>query len=314
MIILIVEPDDYSTQAIEKYQSIGDVIFGFPPKINHRSVEAVVVRLGHNINREFLSNFPALKYVVSPTTGLTHIDLKETAKKNIRVLSLRDLTHRIQKVTGTPELAWGLLLALVRKIPRATQTVAQQKVWNRYSFIGSQLSGKVLGVIGYGRIGRQLAEYGKAFSMEVKFFDPYVGQETAFKALKTNSLEELLTSSKHIILAAAYDQKNPEKILSANTIRKIQKGTYLVNIARGELVDEVLIADALKSKILAGYATDVISGAPNIDFYSHPLTRLNIDEDNILITPHIGGCCTESMEMTENLMAEVFLESLSSNN
>jgi len=158
--ILVTEPENYSLVALETYRSLGEVDLG--PLDNDAlaskvaGYDVLVIRLGHVIGRALLEKTGKLKVVVTPTTGLDHIDLDTAAEKQVTVLSLKGETEFLRSIPATAELTWGLLLALVRHIPQAYPSVLKGE-WQRDRFRGHDLSGKTLGIVGLGRIGRTVA-------------------------------------------------------------------------------------------------------------------------------------------------------------
>jgi len=143
-------------------------------------------------DREVLDQATRLRAIATPSTGLDHIDVAYAARKGIRVISLRDETELLDSITATAELAWGLLLAVVRHIPWAFDA-AKRGHWARDEFRGHQMSGKTLGVLGYGRLGRMVAEYGKAFRMRVLACD--VREMAPEDGVEMVSFETLLRES-----------------------------------------------------------------------------------------------------------------------
>ena len=304
--ILNLEPEGYSDSAKQLLESMGNVITGPHDREGLldtvEQVDVLIVRLGHRIDKEVMSHGKRLKVIVSATTGLNHIDLAYAAKKNIEVLSLKGETAFLETLTATAELTWMLLLTLVRKASSAINHVSDGR-WQRDLFKGSQLQGKILGVIGYGRLGKIVADYGRAFKMEVIVNDPFI--EKVPKWTQNVSLNELLTRADIVSLHVPLEQETV-KLLSDEQFSLMKKGAILINTSRGEIIDERALLKSLKSGHLRGAGLDVISneveqhaGWPS----NSELWQYSTQVDNVLITPHIGGATMESMEDSEIFMA-----------
>ena len=173
-----VEPLGYSKKAVKVWQDLGYVyIEGSWDQVDKSKVlpdiAVLIVRLQRTVNKEVLDKFTSLDTLVSATTGHDHIDIEYLKLKGIKLLSLRGQHEFLNTVPSTAEHTWALLLSLVRKIP-ASSTHVKNGNWNRDMFRGVQLKGKTLGIVGFGRTGKRVAIYAKAFDMNIKYFDPYV--------------------------------------------------------------------------------------------------------------------------------------------
>ena len=196
--ILLTERDQFTSQFKEKLTELGLVTeIGSTREellLNIHDKEILIVALADKVDKEVLSKAQNLKIIVSPTTGLDHIDEKFAQERNIKIISLRGEIEFLKNVTATAELTWGLILSLTRKIPAAVAHVASGG-WNRYDFKGIELKGKTLGIIGYGRLGKIVAEYAKAFRMKVLTYD--INENV--RADERVNLEELLKRIRHYI-------------------------------------------------------------------------------------------------------------------
>lgn len=306
MNILNIEPEGYSRKAFEVLETIGHVteeecdrdrLFALIPNIN-----ILIVRLGQRIDNELFEKAVELKIIVTATTGLNHIDLEAAARHGVIVLSLKGERAFLDTLTATAELTWALLLALVRKLPKAIEHVNHGE-WNRDLFKGNQLKEKVLGIVGYGRLGSIIARYGKAFDMRVIAVDPFVVNMDPH--VEKVEMDELVSSSDVISLHVNYDEKT-HGMMDEKIFKKVKPGALLINTSRGELIDEEAMLKALDMGILSGIALDVLSYESNKETSwpkdSKVWKRLSSDL-NILISPHIGGVTFESMEETEVFMA-----------
>jgi D-3-phosphoglycerate dehydrogenase len=258
-------------------------------------------RLRNYVDAEVLDAAPTLKFVATNTTGLTHLDLAELEQRGIAVLSLRGETDFLTEIRATAEHTIALLLALLRKIPAAHQHVLAGG-WNRDLFSGRELHRKTVGIIGYGRLGRIVARYLTAFGMNVLATSPHLQQSDCEPGVRAVSLETLLRESQIVSLHANYTPENA-RMLGASQFALMQPGSYFINTARGELVDEAALLAALESGHLAGAALDVLNGEQATGMGDHPLVRYAQSHDNLLLTPHLGGNTPESLAKTEEFLA-----------
>lgn len=265
-------------------------------------VEVLIVRLAHSVDREMIDAGRRLRVIVSATTGLDHIDLDYAAERGVAVLSLRGEHEFLSRVTSTAEHTWALLLALVRRLPAAISHVFEGG-WDRDSFRGMELQGKRLAVVGMGRVGSIVAEYGRAFRMEVAAYDPdprswpdWVARADTLQVLVANA--DVL--SIHVPLV-------PETVglIDSEVLSRLPAGAVLVNTARSEVIDAKALLRSLETGSLAGAALDVVdSERHEKGRLEDPLIAYAREHHNLIITPHIGGATTEAMERTEVFMAE----------
>jgi D-3-phosphoglycerate dehydrogenase / 2-oxoglutarate reductase len=247
-----------------------------------------------------------LKAIATPSTGLDHIDPAAAQQRGVTVLSLKDDKAFLNSLTATAELAWALLLSVVRRLPWAVQA-AHRGDWARDRFRGHQLSGKTLGIVGYGRLGRMVGEFGKAFRMRVIATDVTSMQPEADVELMP--LAQLLPQadvvSIHVHLTDA-----TRGLFGREQIATMKRGAVLINTSRGAIVDEAALLDALESGALLGAGLDVIDGEWRPDLASHPLIRYAGAHENLVISPHIGGVTYESQRMAYARTVEMILKFL----
>lgn len=311
MTILLTEYNDYSATALSIYRSLSPIILGLDNIQDRRSVEGMVVRLGLTVDGDFIDQFPSLKWLATATTGLTHIDLDACTNQRINVFSLRDCSDKIQGVTSTPELAFGLILSLLRNIPAAHNSVVEDARWDRDSFRGSQIKGKCLGIVGLGRTGKRLATYAEAFDMEVIAYDPYIDDED-FGQAESVTLDELLGRADIVSIHVVLNDETTGMI-GTDELSRLKPGAYIVNTSRGQVVDEDALTSALRSGHVAGVGTDVLC-SENTDrgIVSSPLYEAAVNGLPVVITPHIGGCTLEAMQFTEQCLAEFVMTEIAS--
>ena len=270
---------------------------------NFEDVISVFTKVSTVLDHKLLEKFPNLKFIGIPATGLDLIDGDYCVKKNIKIFSLRDneATRIISSFTSTPEIVFWHLISLMRKSHSAAKKV-QEGHWDRNLFVGNNLKGSCLGILGYGRIGKVVAQIGESFGMKVAYYDRNLN-ESDDKFKKCETPEELIAFSNvmSINISASIDNA---LFLDSRKLTFIKKNPfYLINTSRGLVVDEEAIIYNLKSGSLAGYATDVLSGEGSTDgdwLKNSPICKALMDmELNVLITPHIGGATFENITSAE---------------
>ncbi|MBN1674165.1 MAG: hypothetical protein JXR37_24160 [Kiritimatiellae bacterium] len=260
--------------------------------------DAYFASLRVRVDAEVLERAARLRVIATPSTGLDHIDMARAETRGITVLSLKDDTEFLAGITATAEMAWALLLATVRRLPWSF-AAARRGEWARDRFRGHQLSGKTLGILGYGRLGRMVARYGKAFGMHVLACDTRdVRPEAGVRIVDFDTwLRESDVLSIHIHLTAGN-----RHVIDAAAFAKMKEGAVLVNTSRGAVLDEAALLDALRSGRLGGAGVDVIDGEWSDTLADHPLIRYANASENLVISPHTGGVTFESQRMAYERM------------
>ncbi|MBI2637662.1 MAG: hypothetical protein HYW88_02060 [Candidatus Sungbacteria bacterium] len=306
MKILNVLGQTYPEEARKILSQLGDVEYRIPnPKELERDIgiyDIAVMTVGLRFDKPTLKKAVRLKIIVVAATGLDHIDLMEARRRNIVVLSLRGETKFLNTITGTAELAVGLMIDLLRLTPHAFDSVKRYE-WDKDFFRGHNLYGKTLGIVGMGRLGKWMGRYGDAFGMKIQFFDPYVKKGIS-KKYKKVSLEMLLKTSDCISIHVHLG-KDTENMFTTREFGLMKKNAYLINTSRGKIVNEKDVLAALAKKTIAGYATDVLAGELSFGnrFKNYPLVEYAKKNQNLIIVPHIGGMTHESREATDIFMA-----------
>jgi D-3-phosphoglycerate dehydrogenase len=262
------------------------------------AIQGIIVRLGVHLSESLLKKFPQLKFVATITTGLDHIDLNFCERKSIQVISLKGETAFLTGIRATPEHTWGLLLSLLRNTSSAHNDVLLGH-WRRESFFGHELNGKTLGIIGLGRVGSILSGYAHAFGMKILAYDKEFRDVPNVTMVE---LDELLGSAEVISLNLPYE-KATESFINQKLFMKMMKKPWVVNTARGGIIEEDDLIVALKSGQIKGYATDVLAG--EVSFEGKAKSKL-VDyaakNSHVVITPHIAGSTYESMVKTAKFL------------
>lgn len=273
---------------------------------------AILARLGLAFDELVFENAgPALRYLLTPTTGLSHIDLIAAEQRNISVVSLKGRTNFLRTITSTAEQTWALLLAVLRHIPTAHQDVLDG-CWDRVPHQGTELYGKTLGILGLGRLGTIVAGYGRAFMMHVVACDvrdaPFQQPENSHveRAAFDDVLRRADVLSVHLPL-----EPETAGIVNRERIGLMKPGAMLINTARGELVDEAALLAALESGALAGAGLDVLADDAVWDGHvppRHPLIAYARERRNLILSPHLGGYTHEAVTRTRRFMVDCLLE------
>lgn len=296
---------------LELVRADADDAAGLAALLAEREYAVLFTRLGLAVDAATVAGCPTLRLVATPTTGLDHVDVAGLTDLGIDVVSLRDARERIVDVTATAEHTWALLLACVRRLPAASADVAGGG-WHRRRFLGRELAGRTLGVVGHGRLGRRVAGYGVAFGMDVVAtdVDPAALTELA-PGVRAVDADELLgladVVSLHLPLSDA-----TRGWLSAERIARLRPGAIVVNTARGELVDDRALAEALEAGRLGGAALDVVAddGRWGERVEDDRLTRLAATRDDVVITPHVGGWAVDAVAATRRIIADLVVARL----
>jgi D-3-phosphoglycerate dehydrogenase len=304
--ILIAERDGFPVQALVRLQGVARVSLedldraGLEEAI--ADVDVLWVRLRHRIDRHLLDCAPRLKTVVTPTTGLNHVDTEELARRGITLLSLRGEVEFLRDVRATAEHTIGLLLALLRQLaPAAADT--QAGGWRRDRFQGAEIYGKTVGIVGYGRLGRIVSRYLKAFEARVIATDPKLPDGYRDGIVEALPLAGLLAESDIVSLHVDLNTAT-RGFFTAARFRQMKWASYFLNTARGELIDEAGLLAALREGRLRGAALDVLSHETSAGMGGHPLIEYARRHTDLLITPHVGGCTAESKTKTELFLAQ----------
>lgn len=265
--------------------------------------EGFLTPLTVQTSAEVIRRAEKLKFVATASTGIDHIDTTQAESCGIRILSLKDDTQFLSQITATAELAWGLLLSVMRHIPEAVSS-ARRGVWARDRYRGHQLSGKTLGILGFGRLGRIVADFGKAFRMNVLACDTKPLPTT--EGVSQVDFETLLSASDVITIHIHLTPDN-RLLFDSQVFSRMKPGAVLINTSRGAIIDENALIEVLESEHLAGAGLDVINGEWRSDLDQHPLLVYSRNHPNLVITPHIGGVTYESQRMAyERIISKVF--------
>jgi D-3-phosphoglycerate dehydrogenase / 2-oxoglutarate reductase len=248
-----------------------------------QSADALIVRSAVQVDADLLEHARKLRVIGRAGVGVDNIDLDAATRKGIAVMNTPGAN-----AIAVAEHALALMLAMARHISRANELMHAGK-WEKKSLQGTELRGKTLGIVGLGRIGMEVARRARAFGMEIVAHDPFVSTAVAKEqGIRLAKLEEVYAAADYLTLHVGLTPQTAGMI-NADSVKRMKRGVRLVNCARGELVDEVALAQAVKQGLVAGAALDVFTDEP---LKNSPLTAI----ENIILTPHIAGSTNEAQE------------------
>src|SRR5256885_1864837 len=247
------------------------------------AADALIVRSAAQVDGELLSHARKLRVIGRAGVGVDNIDLDAATRKGIAVMNTPGAN-----AVAVAEHTLGMMLAMARHISRADVLMHAGK-WEKKTLQGTELRGKTLGVVGLGRIGMEVARRARAVGMEIIAHDPFVsGTVAKEQGIRMTKLEELYAAADYLTLHVGLTPQTTSMI-NAVSIKKMKRGVRLVNCARGELVDERALAQALKQGLVAAAALDVFTDEPP---HNSPLLAI----ENVILTPHIAGSTHEAQE------------------
>jgi len=267
-------------------------------RLNEVSADGLIVRSGTKVTRELIEAVPSLKVVGRAGTGVDNIDLKAATELGLVVVNAPTGNS-----VAAAEHAVALMMALSRNIPQA-DAMMRRGEWNRHAYIGTGLVGKTLALVALGRVGAEVAKRATGLGMTIIAFDPYCPPERA-KAMGVElvELDELWSKSDFISLHAPL-LDSTHHIINQESLGKMKRGVYLINDARGGLIDEEALVQALDSGQVGGAALDVFQQEP--PSADHPL----IGRSDVIVTPHLGASTTEAQQDVAREVVEAVMGTL----
>ena len=268
-------------------------------KAKMEKIEGLICFPYDKIDRELIESAKNLKVISTYSVGFDHIDIQQAKKKKIRI------GHTPEVLTdATADLTFSLMLDLLRRVSEGDRRIRKggwRQIYGAYDFLGIDLQGKTLGIVGLGRIGSVLAKRAKSFDMKIIYHNRNRISKTKEKSLgvKYVTLEKLITQSDVISIHLPHT-KETNQLFNIKIFKQMKKSAFLINTSRGKIINEKDLIKALKKKIIAGAALDVFESEP-ID-KNHPLIKMQ----NVVLTAHIGSATVE----TRAKMAEITVENL----
>ncbi len=300
MKILVAEPLAVAGIELLKAQPGWDIVISNPKEYAQHlgDADALFVRSAVKVNADVLAKAPKLRVIGRAGVGVDNVDLPAATAAGVLVMNTPG-----GNAVAVAEHTLGLMLCMARSLPQAITSTKSGK-WEKKKFMGSELRGKTLGIVGLGYIGQEVAKRARGFEMKIIASDPYANPKIAKDlGVALVSLDELYGQSDYITLHVAIT-KETNKMLNDAAFAKMKPGVRIVNCARGELVDGEALARAIQSGKVAGASIDVFETEP--PQAGDPLLAL----ETVLATPHIGGSTGEAQEIVGVRIVEQVVEYL----
>ena len=300
MKILVAEPLAAAGIELLKAQPGWDVVISNPKEYAQQlgDADALFVRSAVKVNADVLAKAPKLRVIGRAGVGVDNVDLPAATAAGVLVMNTPG-----GNAVAVAEHTLGLMLCMTRSLPQAIASTKSGK-WEKKKFMGSELRGKTLGILGLGYIGQEVAKRARGFEMKIVASDPYANSKIAADlGVSLVSLDELYAQSDYITLHVAIT-KETNNMLNDDAFAKMKTGVRIVNCARGELIDGEALTRAIQSGKVAGAAIDVFETEPPPA--GDPLLAL----ETVLATPHIGGSTGEAQEIVGVRIVEQVVEYL----
>ena len=263
-----------------------------------KDYDVIIVRSRTKITKEVVDAAASARIIARVGVGLDNVDVKAAEEKKIRVINAPEAAS-----IAVAELAIGLMISLSRSIPRA-DAESKRGNWIKNELMGTQLSGKYLGIVGVGNIGRNIGRMAKALRMNLIGYDPYpISREFITETGMIVTDFNTLLESADFITCHVPATPETKHMFNAERFAKMKPTAYLVNTSRGEIIDENALYEALKNNKIAGAALDVFEIEP-------PANRQLLGLPNLVCTPHIGAQTREAQELASTVIAEKVIQIL----
>ena len=265
--------------------------------------DVLIVRSRTKVRRDVIEKAKKLKIIARAGTGLDNIDVNVAREKGIKVINTPEGPSR-----SVAELVIALIFALFRNITTADRSMKAGK-WIKKQLIGNEIKGKKLGIIGFGRIGREVAKIAKALGMEIMAYDVIdVGEFCKEIGAKKCNIGEILRNADVITLHLPLTE-NTKNFLDLKKIKLMKKGSYLINTSRGGVINNDALLWGLENDILKGVALDVYTEEPP----KSEILKKIIENQKVIATPHIGGNTIEALRNNSIIIVEKIIKNLESN-
>ncbi|MCM8797218.1 MAG: phosphoglycerate dehydrogenase [Candidatus Omnitrophica bacterium] len=263
-----------------------------------KDYDALIVRSATKVTKDVINSASRLRVIGRAGVGLDNVDLEAATQKGIIVMNTP-----AGNTISTAEHTFSMMLALSRNIPQANTSLKKGE-WKRSKFMGVELHGKVLGIVGFGRIGSEVAKKALSFGMRILGYDPFLSQEVAQSlGAEIVDLEELLTSSDYITVHTPLTEET-RHMISTPQFNLMKKGVRIINCARGGIINEAALVAAIKEGKVAGAAIDVFEQEPL------PADSELLKLDNVITTPHLGASTEEAQVNVAVEVAEIVRDAL----
>jgi len=296
MKLLVTDP--ISKEGLEMLRRDSDVQVDVRPDLTHEQLlevikdyDGIIIRSGTTVSADVIDAGTKLKVIGRAGVGVDNVDVKHATRKGILVMNTP-----AANIISAAEHTMAMMLTLARKIVWADASLKARR-WERSKFTGIELSGKTLGIIGIGRVGGEVAKRAKAFQMRLVGYDPYISPEQAIKVGVRLLPFERVFEEADIVTVHSPLTSSTHHLIGAKELALLRPGALVINCARGGIIDEGALYDALKEGRLGGAALDVFEEEP-------PFSSKLLDLDNVVVTPHLGASTKEAQEKVSIEMAE----------
>jgi D-3-phosphoglycerate dehydrogenase len=317
--LLIFNISEYNKQQIRNLKNHLNIYFIENPnkknfekllkKLNDKNIKInyLISNFGIKFDKNLIDKLPNLKMILTPTTGINHIDTKYLKLKKIKLFSLLK-NHKLKKITSTAEHTWALILAISRNLIHYSRDVLENGKWERKKYLNFQLNEKILGIVGFGRLGKMVKRYAKAFNMATLIFDKKKGIKNKCSLQKVFSKSDIVTI--HLEL-----NSKTRGIISKKIIKIAKKNLIIINTSRGEVIDEQFMFEQLKKNNIKYFGADVLV---NDHMWTKKIpykkkVEINKIKNKILLTPHVGGNTVEANKVTRKIILDKLLEIIKKN-
>jgi D-3-phosphoglycerate dehydrogenase len=281
----------YFNKKISKFKNINDYA-------------CIYSNFQNKLDRKIIKKATSLKIIVSNVTGEDYIDTHYAKKRKIKIFSLRGEKNFLKSISSTAEFTWGLILSLTRKIPYSYNDFLKNPNICRYNYIGNNLSGKNIGFLGFGRNAKIMSRYAKAFKMKIFYNDLRKDSNKNFTYLS----KKKLFNNSDILVVSISANKNTNKIVNRKLLSNSKKNLILINTSRSELINQHDLLDSLKTNKIYGAALDFLSKKIEDKISSRKLINYAKKNNNLIITPHLGGASIESLQLTQRYVFEQLIK------
>ena len=314
--ILVITPTKHIRGFNKNLRKLGNVSYLEDPSFeelvkNIKDVDAIFTNPNKTkiyLDKKIFKFAKKLRIICTASTGTNHINQKHTSELGIKVISLTNQRRVINKISSTAEHAFALTLSSLRNIPNSMDSVRKGE-WDYEKFIGKQMNCLKIGVIGYGRLGKMYCKYSKSMGSEVFVYDPYKKVKST-KIIQVDSLTEIFEIC-DIISLHVHVNEETTGLIGRKALSHAKDDILIVNTSRGEIINEEDLVKFLKKNPLSKFATDVLTDEVRNRKLS-PILRWADKNNQIIITPHIGGMTTNAQEIAYNHSLELLSESLES--
>jgi len=279
MKILLTEPNEIASEAVDMLKQYGYQVLRQISEADQ--VKGLFIRTYTQVTKEYLAKFPELKFIIRAGVGLDNIDLDECKRLNIQVFNAPG-----SNANAVAEYTLGMIITSIRRFPQQISQVVQGK-WRNAQYSGSELTGKTVGIVGCGAVGKRLAQLLSSFSLNMLGYDNYVSSEVmqSYGIIKTDFTDLIMKSD--IVVVAVPLNDETKNMFQTKELAQMKKTSIFVNISRGEVVNEEDLIEALTKENIAGAVIDVAMNEPNID-------PALLTTPNLIVTPHIAAYTNEA--------------------